>query len=507
VSTSTDLAFRRALDPAPSSIERGAAARLHWRTGLGIDSDLRAVATDGALSPEWSAVLAETHARLLDPAGVRPLATPSPIGAAVGKALENDPSWAGLVAAASLHPYVARETVRDLAPLVRSAVVGADAAKLDSRRTLESLQDARKRLAEARARADAAKAAGDADGHVEALKDAVEASDAEQVAAGAYQQASAAADQVGQRIAKQGAALASLLAASTQVADGLAAVMSCGLGHALGAHSAADVPSEIVEALTPDVVALLQLIGALRSALREGRSTRHLPGREGMLGPDVGGLDRVGDARPLTLASLAGHLGEALRSLTLLQLVQGRAAVVEKGGGKANDGHVVLVLDQSGSMQGARALWANALALAIVLEAAQQNRAAVVVAFAETVRGTVVVDGPTGLREAFALCCRESDGAGTNVAAALVAAREGLARLPMAGRAADVVLATDGEWGLAALAGWPTGETAPRLQAVCIGGDVPAGAEAVLDAVWHVDASADVKGGGGLAVSIARTVV
>lgn len=501
------IAFRRALDPAPSAIERGAPARLHWRSGLATDSALAAIATDGNLSPEWSAVLAETHARLLDPSGVKPLATPSPIGAAVGRALEADPSWPGLVAAASLHPVVARETVSALAPLVRRAVVAADAAKTDSRRALADLQAARARLAEARAASEAAKGA-DAATRAEALREAVAAGDAEQRASAAYQQASAAADRVEAQVAGLAGQIAAVAAGAADDAAAIHAVMGCGLGHALGAASPADLPSDVVALLTPEVARILTLVGALQAALREGRDVRHLPGREGMLGPDVGGLDRIGDARPVTLAGLAGTLGKAAQLHTLIQLARGRAAVVEKGGGRANDGHVVLVVDQSGSMQGARAVWATALTLAMLLEAQAQGRHAVVVTFAGGVRGRAIVDGPTGLRAAFALVCRDSDGNDTNVRAALDGALDGLQDLPRAGKGADVVLVTDGVWSASEVAAWPTGADAPRLQAVLLAGNPPAGLDRrIVRDVWTVDAAADVDGGGDLAVQIARTIV
>lgn len=489
----------RVLDPAPSAIERGAAARLHWRVGVTTDDALRAVATDGTLSPEWSAVLAETHARLLDPAGVRPLPTPSPIGAAVGRALEADPSWEGLVAASSLHPHVARETVAALAPLVRKAVVAADAAKLDGRRALQDLQAARAALKAARERAETAATPAD---KAQALREAVEAGRDEEQASSAYQRASAAGDRVEAGLAGAAAAVAAIAAQAQETADGIAAVMASGFGHAVGAASPAEIPTEVLEALTPEVTALLRLVSAIRAALRDGRAMRHLPGREGMLGPDVGGLDRVADARPLTLAGLSGALGTAYQTLTVVDLARGKAAVTEKGGGKANDGHVVIALDQSGSMKGARALWANALALATILEARAQNRCAVLVTFAERVRACILVDGPTPLRAALQACCVVSDGSDTDVRAALVSALGALTLLPHAGRGADTLLVTDGEWSADALRDWPI-DDAHRLQAVVIAGSAPA--HKALHATWEVDATGDDAAS--LAVSIARTVV
>jgi hypothetical protein len=492
-----DISLRRALDPAPSAIERGPTARLHWRHGLGVDKALRTEVLDPTLSAEWSAVLAETHARLLDPAGVRDLASPSPVGAAVGAALENDPSWPGLVAAASLHPLVARETVAALAPLVRSAVTQAGAAKVDSRHTLQDLQAARKRLEEARQHADEA-----SDDRAEALQEAVDAGEAVERASAKHQQAAAAADGVEPAMASKTGAVAALLATAQKAVGALQAVMSSGLGHALGATDAAAVPDDVVELLTPEVVQMLKCVGALRASVREGRTTRHLSGREGMLGPDVGGLDRVADLMPMARAALAGHLGDEMCDLALLRLVQNRADVVEKGGGRANEGDVGLVLDQSASMRGARAMWANAVAIAILLEAQLQGRHAVLVTFGEAVIGTAIVDGPTGLRQALKLCCAASDSNGTNVPVALDAVLKGLKGLRRGGVGADCVLATDGEWNATDADRWPTGHAAPKLHAVFLGGAAPKGTR--LDHAWSVDVA---DGAADVAVAITKTFV
>jgi hypothetical protein len=474
----TPAALARASDPAPSSIERGATARLHWRHALHEDDALAAVATDGTLSAEWSAVLAETHARLLDPAGVRPLASPSPVGAAVGRACEADPSWPGLAAAAALHPSVAHKTTAALAPLVRGAVTRAGVARLDTRRTLADLREAREALEKARA-------AGD-------LRAAVEAGHAVEKASSAHQQACTGADALEDELTRAvgGDFLAHLAEGAAETAEGLRNAMGCGLGAALGAGSASEIPNDVVDMLSRvEVRDLLKRVGALHAALREGRDTRHLPGREGMLGPDVGGLDRVADARPLTRVALSGGLGDAMRALTTLQIVQGRAAVVQKGGAKANEGEIGIALDQSASMDGARALWAGAVTVAILLEARLQNRRAVLATFDGGIRDLIVVDGPTSMRAALVAVCRESDGKDTRVDVALAAMLKALRGLPQGGRRADALLITDGVWGAAQASAWPVGSDAPALRAVCIGGAIPSGVR--LAGAWSLEPGDD----------------
>lgn len=499
MTTATAPAFRRALDPAPSAVERGPLARLHWRAGLGVDPALSAVVVDGAMGAEWPALIAETHARLLDPAGLRPLATPSPIGRHVGAALEATPAWQTLCDAAALHPGIARETTAALASVVRTAVVAAGAAKTDARATAGDLSTARARLAAARSAVDATRKAG-AKPTAANLAEAVAAATAEERAAGAVVAAEAAGERAGVSVASQAAAVAAIASQAGEAADGVRALIACGMGDAIGAATAGEVPDDVVRALTPDVVKLMKLIGALRESLREGRASRHLPGREGVLGQSVGGLADVGDLTALSRAALSGALGAGMASLARLQLVQGRAATLEKGGGHANKGDVVVVLDQSGSMAGARALWANALALAVVLEAQSAGRHAAVVTFDGAVRTTAIADGPTGTRAALRACLGAPDG-GTNLRAALTAARDTLALMRRSGAPADVLLITDGDWTADALTGWPS--TTP-LRAVFVGGDAPA--EARFTSSWSVNA-VDGADGQASAVEIARTIV
>ncbi len=502
----------RAADPAPSSIERGPTARLHWRHGVASDPALASVVDPvGAppMSGEWASVLAETHARLVTPGAVAPLARPAPVGLAVGEALAAHPSWQALTDAAALHPGIARDAVVGLADVVRGALTSAGAADTDTRRLAADLEAARARLEALRALAPR-QADGSPDTSTETARDAHrlanEAGAVEERAAGAVQ----AGDAMGARVrAALGtdateAAMARIVGHAEEKADAVRAAVIAGLGSALGSHDVAALPDAVVALLTPEVAALLRRVGALRLALREGRASRHLPGREGMLGPDVGGLDRAGDLTALARAGLAGLLGPGLAAVERLRLVQGRAAVVEKGGGKANKGDVAIVVDKSGSMRGARETWAMALALALLLEARAEHRAVAVVTYSGHVLASVIVDGPAAMPAALAAILRTSGGS-NNERAALVEAGAVLGRMRRGGDPADVVMITDGQWEASNMTGSPIGKA--RLRGVFIGGSVPPGA--AFASAWEVRAVDDGNetGADAIAVEIASVVV
>ena len=523
------------LEPAPSTRERSAYARVVWPAAVADHAVIAGVASDPG---EAAALVAEAHAALLDPDGGRPLPAPSAIGEAVARALRAAPSWQALADAAAGSPRIAGAATATLAPAIRAALARAAAGRTDGRGAGLSLAAARARLERARAAAAAAAAAATAadaaadataanpdadDAALDAVEDAATAARAAARAAaadaaaasGAVDDAAAACQAAGAvagRVdatgagAVAGAVAAAAAAAGEALADG-AALAGCGLAAAVGATSADEIPADVVDALRgADLRALLRLVGALRAALRAGRATRHLPGRDGVVGRDVGGLDRIGDLAPLARAALAGHLGTGLASLAALRLVQGSAPIVDRGGGHAHRGHVAVVVDLSDSMsEGGRATWARALALAVVLEARAEHRAAVLVTFDHAPRGAVLVDGPSGVADAVRLLCA-APGGGTDVAAALAASLAALRQLPRSGDAADVLLLTDGDWQADAVRAYPTAPGSPRLRVVAIGGAVPPGISPAIAESWGVDV-VDGAAGTTAAVTIARAVV
>ncbi len=490
-----------AADPMPAACERGPVARLHWRHGLDVDAALASAVVDVPTAPvEYSALLAETHAALLDPAGLTPLARPSPLGRAVGDALHAAPSWQALSDAAQAHPLIARESVVALSSVVLDALQAAGAkASTDTRASLAALDAARAALERARA---AAKAATTSAEKRDALRDSVAAQEATERASAAV----AVDDGIAHRTEDTlghvvGAAVARIAEEATARADA-AHAFSAALGSGVGVGGAMPLSDDIVRALTPKVAAMLRTVGALRKALSAGRAARHVRGREGMVGLTTGGLEHASDLTSLALAGLGGYLGTPFATLTRLALVESRADVVEKGGGIARNGDVVVIVDKSGSMRGAREEWAGALALAVLLEARADNRTAAVITYNGGVLASIVVDSPASLAAAVVAIARTSGG-DNNEHAALTEASAVLGRMPHGGDPADLLMITDGQWEASNLDG-VRGLDRARLRGVFIGGAAPEGAG--FASAWSIESTEGAEAGT-LAVEIASTIV
>lgn len=493
-----------AADPLPVATERGPIARLHWRHGLDVDADLARVAVDteiapGALAPsEWPALLSEAHASLLDPAGCAPLARPSPLGREVMGALQAADAWQALADASKAHPLVAREAVVGLADVVLAALKRAGAkTETDTSRSLADLEAARAALERARERA---RAATTPDEKRDALRASVEAQAAEERARGALAAAEGIAKRAGGHLDAAGEAIARVAREATERAEA-AHAFAAALGDGTGVGGASPIPDAVLASVTPHVTAMLKAVGALRKALSEGRASRHVRGREGMVGVTHGGLNDAADLTTLALAGLTGALGSGYAALTRLALAEGRADVVEKGGGIAREGDVVVVLDKSGSMRGARQEWAGALALAVMLEARADGRTCALVTYDGTVRHSIVVDSQATLAAAVVAATEESGG-DNNEHAALTEAAACLARMPHGGDPADVLMLTDGQWEAGNLAGVNLDRA--RLRGCFIGGKAPEGAG--FASTWELRAVGG-KDATDLAVEIARSIV
>lgn len=496
--TPRDLRLAAASDPTHAAAERGPLARLHWRHGLDVDPDLAGVVVDTPDTPgEWAPILAETHAALLDPTGLVPLARPSPIASKVVDALQASDAWPTLADAAQAHPMIAREAVRDLATVVLDALKSAGAkATTDARKSMADLDAARAALERARA---AQRTATTPDEKRAALKASIDAGAAVERASADVKVAEGIATRAADAI--EPGDVAEIAERCAERARARYAVVAA-LGTGTGVGGDMPVSDEILRLITPEMAAMLRNVGALRATIREGRASRHVSGREGMIGQTQGGLARVGDLTSTTLAALAGHLGPDAEALATLALVEDRADVVEKGGGTAHKGDVVVVLDKSGSMRGAREQWAAALALAVILEARHENRRAAIVTYDGRVRGSVIVDSAATFAATLRLIAAGSGGA-NNEHAAMVEAGKVLAAMPHGGDPADVLMITDGEWYAANLDG-VHGVDRARLRGAFIGGSPPPGA--AFASAWEVRAVAG-KEGTDVAVEIARSIV
>lgn len=395
---------------------------------------------DGRMA-EWTAGVAEVHDRLVAGDGPR-LRDPSPVGESIHRALENCPEYAELQAACAMYPRAAADATRTLADGI-AAAIGLDAMRQDKDASRDP-RDVRREAREARAAAEAALAAGDPN---EARRQhaKMEASECAAAMAEGRRAAAMAALATGDGV---GRAVARAAATAQEQADAARALAGMGCGGSAGGADPATVDPDLVRmaAKTPELRRILALAGALRrSADAQGRPAREIPGREGVDGPGVGGLDRLSDLVPAERAALAGALGAGARTLAVLRLAKGSARVWDRPGGRGERGPVVIALDCSGSMgMMGRAEWARAVALAVAVGALREGRAVSLFSFdgaarqvytarrmgdlAGLVRGIV---GPSG---------------GTDIGAGLRAAADALRALPRGGQHGDVLVVTDGEF-------------------------------------------------------------
>lgn len=504
-STSTHAIDPRALkleaasDPIPSSVERGPVARMHWRHGLNVDAALASTVVDTAETPaEWSSLLAETHAALLDPSGCRPLDTPSPIGVSVVEALEASDAWPTLADAAKAHPMIAREAVRDLAGIVLDALKRSGAKPTtDGRRSLADLEAARLALEAARRKQIAALTP---DEKREATRAMVAARENLERAEAQANTDAGIGNRAAEYIEDQDRAIAALAAKHAEKAEASHTLIAA-LGDGSGIGNAGVIADDLVKLLTKKITKMLAMVGALRKALSSGRTARHVRGREGMMGPTQGGVDYVADLTVTSLAALGGFLGAPFAQLTRLALVEGRADIVEKGGGIARNGDVVVVIDKSGSMQGAREEWAGAVALAVILEARKDGRNVALVTYEGRVRHAFHIDSMASLARAIAACGEGSDG-DNNEHRALKAAGKLLGEMRHGGDPADILMITDGQWDAANTKN--TGIDRARLHGCFIGGSAPTGAG--FASAWEVRAE-DGPDGFAEAVIVASSLV
>jgi len=237
--------------------------------------------------------------------------------------------------------------------------------------------------------------------------------------------------------------------AAEEACDEVDAAMA-GLGHGAGAGalSAVKAPVEQVRAALRSDARLARIAavaGRVRcSAKKAQQGKRVVGGREEIADVEIGSdVQRLLPSESVFLAD------DDLELLLLRKLVEGQAMQYRlQGRERAERGPLVVLLDGSGSMSGARHEWACGVALALLEVAARQKRAFSVVHFDDGVRATFDFLKPraASLADVVSAVSYFSNG-GTDVQGALRAAGERIRKAPGALRDADVVLVGDGESG------------------------------------------------------------
>jgi len=223
-----------------------------------------------------------------------------------------------------------------------------------------------------------------------AEQDRQQAQQQAQQALGARAQRGPAADGDGALRRALRAACSDAAQAAAEAADGLE-----GLAPGLGATPAQHQQDGAARMALAERVAadarlkrVMKLAGRLRRLASEGRKVRDELGADTLVGTTIGG------DLPRALPTELGLLRHPrLRRVQLAKLADRRLQQYHVVGQVPQGrGPVVVLLDESGSMEGERSLWAAAVALACLGTAARERRACTVIGFNGAVRYVVRLD-------------------------------------------------------------------------------------------------------------------
>lgn len=263
-----------------------------------------------------------------------------------------------------------------------------------------------------------------------------------------------------QMLAAKGAGLRSAMRKAAQQAqqtidemDDAMAVLGAGDGAGALSRVAAP-PQQVRSALQKNekLRRILKLAGRMKSHAIAKQRSKATPGREELC--DVTAGDDVSRLVPSELVNLCTEETEAV---LFRRLVDKSAMVYElRGKVSVSEGPIILAVDESGSMQGARDEWAKSVAFALMEIAARQNRAFAYVHFDARVSRVDEIVAPRSMSlKALEELVTYFTGGGTSIATALRHCHKMLTgaqdeRTKAGGKPwkrADVVLVTDGDDG------------------------------------------------------------
>jgi uncharacterized protein with von Willebrand factor type A (vWA) domain len=216
---------------------------------------------------------------------------------------------------------------------------------------------------------------------------------------------------------------------------------------------------------TPSVRKIVELAGRWTELLKQRLSRGHSPrGRSELTGVTLGG-----GVERLLASELVKLCRPGLRRALLAQVVERRALVQElRGPHVLGRGPVILVVDTSGSMSGARMVIAKSLMLALAMHCWEKQRPLRVLTFGapgELHEIEVPVSEPFWLR--FEQCLELAFGGGTDFDGPLLRVCEIAGDKPW--RQADAVFVTDGECDVTAATREVLARTKARVDLQIIG--------------------------------------
>lgn len=407
-------------------------------------------------APQWPGFVRELFGELYG-LGTRVLEDPAAGSAWVAEILEQAaqlPEWQDLKARSEGDPWRCGVGTSSAVTALGQALEDAldMMPEQDPQKAQEAAQEAEQAADQAQAAAQAA-AAAQAPDAAQKAQEAAQAEERAQEAGEAAEQAAAAAQAVLEALQEQGGAIlrGALREAAEEAHDEIsgmeAALAGLGHGHGAGALTGVKAPAaEVQEALRKNekLRRIAAIAGRLRLSAKKQQATKCDFGRE-----EICNVEQGGDVQRLLPSELVMFADPDLEPLVLRKVVEREALQYQlRGTEKAERGPIVVMMDGSGSMEGARHEWAMGVALAMLEVAAMQNRALALVHFGSKVIKSDVIANPRALTlpkliEMVTFWANS----GTNIQASLKWVGDELLAKEQALQGADVLLVTDGESG------------------------------------------------------------
>ena len=234
------------------------------------------------------------------------------------------------------------------------------------------------------------------------------------------------------------------LAANEAIDEMEGAVSALGAGEGTGIKSATKVPPKVLRDTlmkNSKLRRIAKLAGRMKAAAIQKQRTKARPGAEELC--DVTAGNNLQRLLPVELGNLADEDTEAL----LVRRLHENSAMVYELRGKEHrsEGPIILVVDESGSMQGAPDEWSKAVMFGLMEIGARQKRPVYLVHFDGRVTRTDEFLNPAELTlKAIEDCVMHFTGGGTSIGAALAHAADVMHKNEGPWKRADVILITDG---------------------------------------------------------------
>ena len=431
-------------------MRRGVFAKSAWKKALGTDeqpSEVAIVADKyNRKLDKFGGFMADIHASLYDPHGNKSLPEDAvnALGSELLGAAQQQGSWGELTVAARCHPLVAAEAVESLSKAVASTI-GLDALSDDEDASSdpEQLERERETVQDMPTNGDPGPDGqpGQPGGFTTQEKqEALSAIDKALQKARARRQHLTNRVQQAQKNGALGRAVQRAAQQAQKTSEAVNALVAAGCGTGDGSDGKEPVTKELIaKAMSlADFGKIVDMVGKMQQAADQKAEEATGVGR---LAPN--GLHLSKELTDLLASEWA--LEDASPDAWLKRFLDGQMLGVERESPEPKaKGDVIVMVDKSGSMNGARIEWARALAFAAIQRATREGRRWVLAMYSDqgSMRYATVAGGMAKALDTLSVGASGGTDTDWAVREACTRARKDIGDL----RDPDVLLITDGDW-------------------------------------------------------------